>query len=75
MREIKPHMQVLQAAKRISRAARVEPCHWLDWSEGCNNNVGGRCRKGEPHNASNARGVTAGKMGRNSSLINVTNMN
>ena len=45
MREIKLHMQVLQAVKRLSRAARVEPCHW---SEGCNNNVGGHCRKCEP---------------------------
>ena len=41
MHEIKLRIQVLQAARRISR---TEPC---DWSEGCNNNVGG--------------GVTAGK--------------
>ena len=55
MREIKLHMQVLQAAKRISRAARVEPCHW---PEGCNNNVGGHCRKGEPHTTQVMLGVS-----------------
>ena len=38
MREIKPRMQVLQAARRLSRAAHAERCHW---SEGCNNNLGG----------------------------------
>ena len=67
MREIKLRMQVLQAARHLSRAAHAEPCHW---SEGCHNNVGGHYRKGEPHsvNGSNARGVTAGKMGRNSSI-------
>ena len=43
------------------RATHAEPCHL---SEGRHNNVGGG------HNASNARGVTAGKMGRNSSLDN-----
>ena len=66
MREIKLRMQVLQAARRLSRAAHAEPCHWL---EGCNNNVEGHCRKAS-HNASNARGVTAGKMRRNSSWNN-----
>ena len=45
MREIKLCMQVLQAARCLSRAEHAEPCHW---SEGCNNNVGGHCRKGEP---------------------------
>ena len=38
MRDIKLCMQVLQAARRLSRAAHAERCHW---SEGCNNNVGG----------------------------------
>ena len=32
MREIKFCIQVLQAARRLSRAAHAEPCHW---SEGC----------------------------------------
>ena len=45
MREIKLRMQVLQAARRLSRAAHAAPCHW---SEGCNNYVGGHCRKSEP---------------------------
>ena len=38
-------MQVLQVVRRLSRAAHAEPCHL---SEGCNNNVGGHCRKCEP---------------------------
>ena len=59
-------MQVLQAGRRLSRAAHTERCHW---SEGCNNNVGVTAGKAS-HNASNARGVTAGKMGRNSSFGN-----
>ena len=66
MREIKLRMQVLQAAKRLSRAAHAEPCHW---SEGCNNNVGVTAGNSS-HNTSNARGVTAGKIGRNSSTDN-----
>ena len=66
MREIKLRIQVLQAAKRLSRAARVEPCHW---SEGCNNNVGVTAGKASL-SASNARGVTAGKMRRNSTQGN-----
>ena len=65
MRENKLRIQVMQAAKRLSRAARVEPCHW---SEGCNNNVGVTAGKASL-NASNARGVTAGKRGRNSNTI------
>ena len=65
MCEIKLRMQVLQAARRLSRAAHADHCHW---SQGCNNYVcgGGHCRKGS-HSVSNARGVTAGKMGRHSS--------
>ena len=63
MREIKLCMLVLQLARRLSRAAHAERCHW---SEGCNNNAGKAS-----HNASNARGVTAGKMGRNSSINNI----
>ena len=42
MREIKLR---LQAARRLSRAAHAERCHW---PEGCNNNVGGHCRQVEP---------------------------
>ena len=61
MREIKLRMQVLQAARRQSRAAHAEPCHW---SKGRHNNVGVTAGKAS-HNARNARGVTAGKMGRN----------
>ena len=37
MHEINLCMQVLQAARRHSRAAHAERYHW---SEGCNNNVG-----------------------------------
>ena len=66
LREIKLCMQIVQAARRLSRAPHAEPCHW---SEGCNNNVGDTAGKASP-NASNARGVTAGKMGRNSSNNN-----
>ena len=45
------------------RVACVEPCHW---SEGvCWGVTAGKAS----HNASNARDVTAGKMGRNSSTI------
>ena len=53
----------MQAARRLSRAAHAERCHWPD---GCNNNVGVTAGKAS-HNTSNARDVTAGKMGRNSS--------
>ena len=60
MREMKLRYQVLQAARRLSRAARAEPCH---------NNVGVTAGKSN-HNASNVRGVTAGNMGRNSSRHN-----
>ena len=48
------------------RGVSREPCHL---SEGCHNNVGGTAGKAS-HNAINARGVTAGKMGRNSSYSN-----
>ena len=51
MVEIKLRMQVLQAARRLSRVAHAEPCHW---SEGCHNNVGVTAGKAS-HNASNAR--------------------
>ena len=37
MREMKLRLQVLQAARRLSRAARVEHCHW---SKGRHNNAG-----------------------------------
>ena len=53
-------VKVLRPASGRSRAARMEPCHL---SEGC---WGVTARKAS-HNASNVRGVTAGKMGRNSS--------
>ena len=66
MREIKlPHV-VLQAARRLSRAAHAERCHW---PEGCNNNLGVTAGKAS-HNTCNARAVTAGKMGCNSSVNN-----
>ena len=61
MREMKLRLQVLQAARRLSQAARVEPCHR---SEGRHNNVGGGVTAGKAsHTASNA-GVTVGRMGR-----------
>ena len=62
MREIK-----LRACKSCgrSRVARVEPCHWPEWLLGV---TAGKAS----HNASNARVVTAGKMGRNSSTVNLT---
>ena len=44
-----------------SRVARVEPYHWSEGYVGC------VTAGNESHNASNARDVTAGKMGRNSS--------
>ena len=68
MHEIKLRMQVLQAARRLSRAAHAERFHW---SEGCNNNVGVTAGNAS-HNASNAMGVTASNMGRNSSYENTT---
>ena len=71
MRKIKLHEKFLQTARRLSRAAHAERCHW---SERCNNNVGVTAGKAS-HNGSNARGVTAGKMGRNSSNINYKSKN
>ena len=58
LREMQLRLQVLQAARRLSRAVRVEPCHWLEgyWDVTAGN---------ASHNASNARGVTG--MERNSS--------
>ena len=68
MHEMKLRVQVLRPASGQSRVARVDPCHW---SEGRHNYVGvSLCTGNVSHNASNARGVTAGKMGRNSSLNN-----
>ena len=55
MREIKLRIQVLQAARRLSQAAHAERCHW---SKGCNNNVVGHCRKGEPHTMQVMLGVS-----------------
>ena len=46
------------------QTTHVERCHW---SEGRHNNVGVTAGNAS-HNTSNARGVTAGKMGRNSSI-------
>ena len=56
--------------RRLSRAAHAERCHW---SERCNNNVGVTAERAN-HNGSNARGVTAGKVGRNSSIYKKTFM-
>ena len=66
MREIKLRMQVLQAARRLSRVAHAKPCHWSEgvlimWGVTAGN---------ASHNASNAWGVTAGKMGCNCSGYN-----
>ena len=47
MHEIKLRMQVLQAARRLSRAAHAERCHW---SEGCNNNNVGLTAGKASHN-------------------------
>ena len=69
MREIKHRMQVLQAARRLSRAAHTGRCHW---TKGRHNNVWGVTAGKASHNAINARGVTVGKMGRNSSANNLT---
>ena len=44
----------------------MEPCHWWEGRQ-CWGITAGK----ESHNASNVRGVTAGKMGRNSSANNV----
>ena len=66
MREIKLHVKILRPASGRSPAARVEPCHWSDGY------VGGVTAGNESHNASTARNVTAGKMGRNSSNLNPT---
>ena len=63
---MKLRMQALRPASGHSRAARVEPCHW---SEGCWGVTAGK----SSNNASNARGVTAGDMGRNSSHKNDCN--
>ena len=46
------------------RATHAERCHW---SEG----LGCHCTGKASHNASNARNVTAGKMGNNSSTYNI----
>ena len=60
MREIKLRMQVLRPL--ASGARGVLPLvGWVCWGVTAGN---------ASHNASNARGVTAGKMGRNSSYVN-----
>ena len=53
--KIKLCMKILQAARRLSRMARAERCHWSKW---CNNNVRGHCRKGEPHTTQVMLGVS-----------------
>ena len=58
MREIKLRVKVLRPAS--GRTAHVEPCHL---SGGY---VGVSLQAKASHNVSNARDVTAGKMGRNS---------
>ena len=64
MREMKLRLQVLQAVKHLSRA----------WSLAIGQRgviiMWGVIAGNTSHNASNARGVTAGKMGRNTSLHN-----
>ena len=67
MKLIKLRMQVLPAARRLSRAAHVQLCLW---SEGVIIMWGWVTAGKASHNASNARGVTTGKMGRNSSVYN-----
>ena len=66
MHAMKLRVHALPAARLRSRAAHVGPCYW---SEGHHNNVEVTAGKAS-HNASNARGITAGRMGRNSSLYN-----
>ena len=61
--KLNPHASPAGGEAALARAALAEPCHW---SEGCNNNVGVTAGKAS-HNTSNARCVTAGKMGCNSS--------
>ena len=63
MHEIKLCLKVMRPASGRSRAARVEPCHWSE-GRGVSLTAGNASQ-------SNARGVTAGKMGRNSSFSNV----
>ena len=59
-------MQVLRPASGRERATRVEPCIGR---RGVITMLGCHCRKAG-HNASNPRGVTASKTGRNSSVQN-----
>ena len=47
---------------QVLRPLAMEPCHWSEWYVGVSLWTGKAS-----HNASNAWGVTAGKMGRNSS--------
>ena len=65
MHEMKLRVQVLRPA--LASGARAEPCHW---SERRHNYVGVSLQ--EIRAKSNARGATAGKMGRNSSNNNNT---
>ena len=66
MREITLRMQVLQAERRLSRAAHTS---LAIGRRGVIVMWGVTAGKAS-HNASNARGVTAGKMGHNSSQYN-----
>ena len=66
MHALKLRVQALRAARCRSRAAQAQPCHL---SEGRHNNVGVTAGK-TIHNASIDMGVTAGKIGRNSSEFN-----
>ena len=59
----------VQALRPALMSGRMEPCHW---SEGRQYQCWGVTAGNASHNASNARGVTAGKMGRNSSDYSVT---
>ena len=52
----------MKVLRPVSGRSRAEPCHW---SEGCWGVSAGKAS----HNASNARGVNADKMGSNSNLV------
>ena len=67
MREMKLRLQVLQAAMRLSWAAQRS---LAIGQRGVIIMWGGVTAGKANHNARNARGVTAGKMGRNSSDFN-----
>ena len=67
MREIKLRISHAGGEASLASGTRGAICHW---SKGCHIYVGVTAGKAS-HNASNARGVTAGKMGRNCSVYKV----